>query len=336
MSDASVVADENNILLFRRQQVIIRLCVLAIRSKEVVPQWHEECVVGVKVEVVAKVVLRSVEQVAEWRVLVCKAPMLYANIGMPPRVDCIKENQVCTNDCPMLVTTREIRKKKGWTKCSNVDEVFLKVLNERRRRVWVNGQVMETMHGLHLTRNMKPAVGEIVQGLDKENVAHQGLDGASPNSGGVGEKHGWKDQLERHLNPHVKDAPHQVVIFFSHQLLLSHLMIVIVLIDKEVMQRQRQMRARNTQKTNDVEWNNGSQFEEERRHQKQPKIIVRVARMRRMRRGHNLALGRDRCYRRHGLDFLLITHRQTMAMVGYNLKKMRHLVRVRTYVMLCT
>jgi len=92
----------------------------------------------------------------------CKCPMSNTDVRVPEGVDKVEANQVCPNDCPMLVTTSEEWHKKGGSKSGDVNEVFLKVLNKRCRWSGVDGQVVKAMHVLHLARNMKPAMNGIV------------------------------------------------------------------------------------------------------------------------------------------------------------------------------
>ncbi len=141
---------------------------------------------------------------------------------------------------------------------------------------------MESVHGLHLSRNVKPAMGEIVKRFDEKNMAPKCFHSTGPNGLGVREEHGGKDQLKSYLNPHVKDATNQIVIFLSRKLFLCHLVIVIVLIDQEVMQGDRQASTHNTQNANEIKWKHWSPFPEKSRNQEKKEIIVGIAGARRM------------------------------------------------------
>ena len=97
--------------------------------------------------------------------------MAETDVGVSKGVDHVKEDEISSDDDPMLVSTQEIWEKKCWTECSNVDEMFLEILHEGGGRQGIDGQVVETMHGFHVFWNVQPTVCEVIQWFDDQNVA---------------------------------------------------------------------------------------------------------------------------------------------------------------------
>ena len=62
-----------------------------------------------------------------------KGPVTYTNIHVSKGVDDIKHDEVKSNNGPVLVSCKEEREEKGWSKGGNANEVLLKVLYERGR-----------------------------------------------------------------------------------------------------------------------------------------------------------------------------------------------------------
>mmetsp|Transcript_9139 Transcript_9139/g.13537 ORF Transcript_9139/g.13537 Transcript_9139/m.13537 type:complete len:227 (+) Transcript_9139:1209-1889(+) len=128
MPQTAIVTDKDKVLLISRCKGRFLLPVLTCSSEEVIPKRHEQTVIRLKVSMVTQMKLRRVKQVLQRRILACKQRVANAHVGMTPRINGIEQNQIGTDNHPMLTATEQPRRKKGWTEGSNVDEMLLEIL----------------------------------------------------------------------------------------------------------------------------------------------------------------------------------------------------------------
>lgn len=95
---------------------------------------------------------------------------------------------------------------------------------------------MKSVHGLHVFRDVQPAMSKVVQWLDCQYVTVECVECTSADECIVDEKHAGKDELERNLDPHVEDDSHQVILLFSGELLDREFVVVVVLVDEDVVE----------------------------------------------------------------------------------------------------
>jgi hypothetical protein len=130
MSKASVVSDEDKVLLVVREQLNILLPVGTSGSTKVIPNRHKETVIGVEISMVPQMALWSVEKVPEGRILVVPDPVTKLKMSVSVGIKGIKEYQISTDRNPVLLSIEQERSKKSGSKRGNVDKVLLEVLNK--------------------------------------------------------------------------------------------------------------------------------------------------------------------------------------------------------------
>ena len=123
------------------------------------------------------------------------------------------------------------------------------------------------MHGFHMFGNVEPTVSEVVEWLNCNNVADEGVEGTAFDEWAVREEHAREDDLEWDLDPHVKHDANKIILSFSDELFLCEFVIIIVLVDKDVMQSEYQMSGDHSGYAGEVRWQDGCDFPKESWHQ---------------------------------------------------------------------
>ena len=204
MSQTTVVADEDNVLLLGGEETGLLGgwdLVLAVGTQHVVPDGHEQTIVGLVVLVVEEVELGSIEGIPQGRPLGGEDPSLKADVGMAKGIDQIKQNEVGADDGPVILPSEDEGREEGRAEDGDVDEVLLKVLNEAGRGQSLYGGVMEAVHHLEDVGDVQPAVGEVVQRLDDGHVRQGGVVGARGELIVGRKEHGGEDELQHDLGP---------------------------------------------------------------------------------------------------------------------------------------
>lgn len=171
-----------------------------------------------------KVELRGVEEVGEGGPGGIEDPVPDLDVGVAECIDDVKEDQVGSDHCPVLGSKGKKGDEHGRTEIHYVENVLDKVLDSASGWEGVDGLVMMTMHADHLTGDMEPPVGCIVEGLDEEHVEDEGREGgAGIHFFNGGEEHTREEALENHLAIHVHHHRDQVVVALAIELPLTEL-----------------------------------------------------------------------------------------------------------------
>ena len=256
MSQTTVVTDEDNVLLLGGEQTGLLGSwdlVLAVGTQHVVPDGHEETIVGLIVLVMAEVELGSVEGIPQGRPLGGEDPSLKADVGMAKGIDQIKQNEVGADDGPVIVSSEDEGHEESRTEDGNVDEMLLEVLNEAGRGQSLDGGVVEAVHHLEDVGDVQPAVGEVVQRFDDGHVRKEGVVRARGELIVGRKEHGGEDELQYDLGPHVQEWADEVVVLLPLELTLLQLHVVVVLIEEEVVQRHEDTDRNNSGDAGDVD-----------------------------------------------------------------------------------
>ena len=104
--------------------------VLFVSVKKKVPNRHKQPIVRFIVLVMTKMKFRCVKKVANRRILAFKQPSIQWNISVTECVHQIEQNQVSTDNNPVVLASEDKRGEKCRTKHSNINEMFLKVLHK--------------------------------------------------------------------------------------------------------------------------------------------------------------------------------------------------------------
>ena len=88
-----------------------------------------------------------------------------------------------------------------------------------------------------------------------------------------------EDDLEGYLNPHVEDEGHHVILPLSLKLLLGQLELVVLLINKLIMQGEQSMHDDHSRYPDDVNGKHRSVIIEESRHQHQDEVDEVIPRL---------------------------------------------------------
>src|SRR5210317_1342860 len=116
--------------------------------------------------------------------------------------------------------------------------------------------MMESMHGLHVFRNVQPTMSRIVEGLDQQDVCNQGTFSTDGNHRQIREEHSREKHLQRNLCVHVQNCSNKIIIALPLKLFLWKFVQVVVLVKEEVMQSQRQSGGDDTCNSDGVDWKN--------------------------------------------------------------------------------
>mmetsp|Transcript_2096 Transcript_2096/g.6038 ORF Transcript_2096/g.6038 Transcript_2096/m.6038 type:complete len:524 (-) Transcript_2096:373-1944(-) len=275
MSKTTVVADEDNVLLIGGEQTGLlgsRDLVLAVRSQHVIPDGHEQTIVGLVVLVMAEVELGSVEGIPQRGPLGGEDPSLQADVGVAEGIDQIEQDEVGADDGPVIPPSQNEGREEGWTEYGNVDEMLLEVLHEAGRGQSLDGGVVEAVHHLEDVGDVQPAVGEVVQRLDDGHVRQEGVVRARGEVTVGRKEHGGEDELQDDLGPHVQERADEVVLLLPLELTVLQLHAVIVLIEEEVMQRHEQADGNDAGDAGDVDGPHVGHVGDEERGQKYGQI----------------------------------------------------------------
>ena len=130
MPKASVVPDEDKVLLVIGEQLNILLPVGTSGSTKVIPNRHKETVIGVEISMVPQMELWRVEKVPEGRILVMPDPVTPLQMSVSVGIKGIKEYQISTDRNPVLLSKDQKWSKESGSKGGNVDKVLFEVLNQ--------------------------------------------------------------------------------------------------------------------------------------------------------------------------------------------------------------
>lgn len=219
--------------------------------------------------------LGRVKQIRKRRLEAVKDPVAQANVCMTPAVRKINSEQVKTNGQPMLPSLNHKGHEECGRKRANVNHVLVRILHKGRGRQRADGQVVEAMHGLHLRRHVQPTMDDIVQRLDDKDVTEENFEQARRQLGHARRKEqGGENDLEGNLCPHVHVHRRHVLVLLTVQLLLRELLMVVVLINENIMEREHHVGEEETKGRNSVERSDRSNFVEYRRQQEDEPVIA--------------------------------------------------------------
>jgi hypothetical protein len=197
---------------------------VSVGPHKMIPDRHEERVVLCVVGVMTEVELWGVEEVGQRGPGSAEEPVPELDVGVAKGVDDVKEEEVGSNNRPVLGPKDKKGDEHRRAKVDNVDDVLDKVLDGACGREGADGLVVVPVHADHVTGDVEPPVDCIVDGLDKDYVEDKGGEGGARVHLVEGrEEHAGEEALEQHLAPHVHHNWDQVVVAFSVELTLRDL-----------------------------------------------------------------------------------------------------------------